>query len=280
MTSTNAVHFVIRAGRADAVALADSAETLFARSDWTVTRSVLGDERETEPSVDAAVNAVIAFGGDGTFLEAVRIAYPVGAKVGGINLGRLGYLAGFEAGEASTLFERVLNDPESATNRTMLEVTPASLVEAHADAFFALNEMTLEKTDPGHLTRLRVEVNGVPFATYSADGIIVATPTGSTAYSLSARGPIISPNVNCLVLVPVAPHMLFDRAMVIAASEQVTFVAEREAILTADGRVRARLLPGESLTCTVAAKPLSVFEPVRDFHQVLRRKFNLVELEC
>lgn len=200
--------------------------------------------------------------------------------MGGINLGRLGYLAGFEAAEAEDLFDRVLNDPTSVTERTMVEATACLADQGNAKVFYALNEISLEKTDPGHVTRLRVAVNEVDFATYSADGIIVATPTGSTAYALSARGPIVSPNVNCLIFVPVAPHMLFDRAMVFADSDCIAFTAERDTVVTADGRNLVRMSPGDALTCRIAEHPLTVFEPERDFHQVLRRKFNLVELEC
>ncbi len=132
MTTTNAVHFVIRAGRSDAVALADRAEELFLRNDWTVTRSLLDDDRAPEYSLGNSVDTVIAFGGDGTFLEAVRIAYPRGAKVGGINLGRLGYLAGFEASEAEALFERV-----RATKGTPMADTLKALAAENGKALTA-----------------------------------------------------------------------------------------------------------------------------------------------
>ena len=96
----------------------------------------------------------------------------------------------------------------------------------------------LEKVHTGRLARLEVEINGTFFTTYAADGVIVATPTGSTAYSFSARGPIVSPRHRCLLLTPVSPHMLFDRSLVLAPEESLRFVVcdDRSVVLTADGR--------------------------------------------
>ena len=106
-----------------------------------------------------------------------------------------------------------------------------------AGTWYALNEAVLEKVHTGRLVRLDVEINGTAFMTYAADGVIVATPTGSTAYNFSAGGPIVSPRHRCLLLTPVSPHMLFDRSLVLDADETVRFTVceDRSVVLTADG---------------------------------------------
>jgi NAD+ kinase len=143
-----------------------------------------------------------------------------------------------------------------------------------------LNEAVLEKVRTGRLARLAVDINGTYFTTYAADGVIVATPTGSTAYSFSARGPIVSPRHRCLLLTPVSPHMLFDRSLVLDAEEELRFrvVEERSVALTLDGMVRGELHAGDTVTCSGGPRPARVvtFGP-RDFHQILKAKFGLAD---
>ena len=146
--------------------------------------------------------------------------------------------------------------------------------------WYALNEAVLEKLHTGRLARLDVEVNGTFFTTYAADGVIVATPTGSTAYSFSARGPIVSPRMRCLLLTPVSPHMLFDRSLVLGADETVRFVVSdhRSVTLTADGLERGELAAGDTVTCTAGPRPARIVTFARrDFHQILKAKFGLAD---
>ena len=136
----------------------------------------------------------------------------------------------------------------------------------------------LEKVHTGRLVRLEVEINGTFFTTYAADGVIVATPTGSTAYSFSARGPIVSPRHRCLLLTPVSPHMLFDRSLVLAPEETLRFSVcdDRSVVLTADGRELGELAAGDAVSCQGGRRPARIvtFGP-RDFHQILKAKFGL-----
>ena len=159
----------------------------------------------------------------------------------------------------------------------MLQVTIESDGPA-GGSWWALNEAVLEKPQPGRLARLDVVINGAPFTTYAADGVIVATPTGSTAYSFSARGPIVSPRLRCLLLTPVSPHMLFDRSLVLDADEELALVVsdDRPVLLTIDGRERGELEPGDVVRCTGGPRPARIvtFGP-RDFHQILKAKFGL-----
>ena len=146
--------------------------------------------------------------------------------------------------------------------------------------YVVLNEAVVEKTESGHTIRLAVSINDNFFTTYAADGLIVATPTGSTAYALSARGPIVSPHLRALLLTPVAPHMLFDRTLVLDEREWVTLevIDGRGASLSLDGRNTARLVTGESITCRVGSHDARLVTfGKRDFHQILKIKFGLAD---
>src|SRR5687768_10632354 len=160
----------------------------------------------------------------------------------------------------------------------VLEVAVAS--DAAPGRWWALNEVVIEKEQHGRLVRLDVSINGAFFTTYAADGVIVATPTGSTAYSFSARGPIVSPQHRCLLLTPVSPHMLFDRSLVLDAGEELRFRVEddRGVALALDGTVRGQLERGDTVTCTGGPRPARIvtFGP-RDFHQILKAKFGLAD---
>jgi NAD+ kinase len=144
-------------------------------------------------------------------------------------------------------------------------------------AWYALNEAVVEKLRAGHLIYLDVSINGSAFTSYAADGLIVATPTGSTAYSFSAGGPIVSPDLRCTVLTPISPHMLFDRSLVLAEHEEVAFVVNgRNVALTIDGRELGELCSGDRVRCRVATEPLRLVSVrPRDFHQILKTKFSL-----
>ena len=223
------------------------------------------------------LDVVISLGGDGTMLRAVDLAYEVGVPVLGVNVGQLGYLTEVEPQDLPAALERVISGDYEVIERMVLEIT----VESHGPArgkWYALNEAVLEKVHTGRLVRLEVEINGSPFTTYAADGVIVATPTGSTAYSFSARGPIVSPRHRCLLLTPVSPHMLFDRSLVLDAEESVRFVVcdDRSVVLTADGLELGNLAGGDAVSCTGGSHPARIvtFGP-RDFHQILKAKFGL-----
>jgi NAD+ kinase len=225
----------------------------------------------------AGLDLAVSLGGDGTMLRTVDLVYDAGVPVLGVNVGQLGYLAEVEPADIDAALERLLAGRYAVTDRMMLQVTIDSKGPA-AGRWWALNEAVLEKPHPGRLARLDVVINGSFFTSYAADGVIVATPTGSTAYSFSARGPIVSPRVRCLLLTPVSPHMLFDRSLVLDAEEELALVVsdDRPVLLTIDGRERGVLEPGDIVRCTGGPGPARVvtFGP-RDFHQILKAKFGL-----
>jgi NAD+ kinase len=222
------------------------------------------------------LDLVVSIGGDGTMLHTVQLAYPAGVPILGVNAGQLGYLTAIEPAELDGALPRLLGGAYAVAERTMLEVEVTSGGATRRE--HALNEAVLEKRQPGHLVRLELSINGTPFTTYAADGVIVATPTGSTAYSFSARGPIASPALACLMLTPISPHMLFDRTLVLAPHEELDLSVResREVVCTMDGRHIDVLVPGDRVVCRVAADPLRVVElRSRDFHQILKAKFSL-----
>ena len=196
---------------------------------------------------------MISLGGDGTMLHAVDLVYPEAVPILGVNVGQLGYLTEVEPDELEASMARLLAGDFAVSERMVLDVRVTSQGPA-AGTWFALNEAALEKQRSGHLIRLDVSINGSAFTTYAADGVIVATPTGTTAYSFSVRGPIASPALRCLVLTPVSPHMLFDRSLVLADSEELGFDVcdDRGVVLTLDGRELGQLGAGDRVTCRAA----------------------------
>jgi len=222
----------------------------------------------------AGVDVVVALGGDGTVLRTVDLLGGAAVPVIGVNLGQLGYLTEVESSEVRAAVERVLAGTHQLERRMMLEV----VVEATGQRFLALNEVTLDRTVSGHTVRIDVTIDGQPFTPYEVDALIVATPTGSTAYGLSAGGPIVAPTHRCVLLTPVSPHMLFDRTLVLEASSSValTIGGHRAAVLCVDGRDEGIVLPGGTVRCAVAAEEalLAVFGP-RDFPGLLKAKFKL-----
>jgi NAD+ kinase len=193
----------------------------------------------------------------------------------GINIGHLGYLTQIDPDGARMALKRFLSGAYAIESRMLLAVQVEGASEG---SYIALNEAVIEKTPSGHTVRLAVSVNGEFFTTYAADGLIVATPTGSTAYSFSARGPIVAPDHRCLVLTPVSPHMLFDRSLVLDADEDVRLVVidERRAVLTLDGRALGTLETGDAVTCAAGPEPARIVSfGGRNFHQILKTKFRL-----
>jgi NAD+ kinase len=146
--------------------------------------------------------------------------------------------------------------------------------------YLALNEVVVEKTVPGHTIRVAASIGGRPFVTYAADGLLVATPTGSTAYNLSARGPIVSPRLRAVVVTPISPHMLFDRPLVLEPDEwlRLRLADPRPAVVVVDGLSAGVIHPGDVVVCRASkvCARLVVFGD-RNFHAVLKARFGLTD---
>jgi NAD+ kinase len=233
----------------------------------------LGDDR---PAREA--DLAISLGGDGTMLRTVELLGGAPTVILGVNVGQLGYLTEVEPGAMTGALERYAAGAYEVEERMMLAVDADPVGEAPARSWRALNEATIERRESGHTVRLLVRIDGAPFTTYAADGLIVATPTGSTAYSLSARGPVISPRHRALLLTPVSPHMLFDRALVLDPDEtiEIEVTGHRSADLNVDGQHALTLQQGSTTRFGAAAEAARFvrFGP-RRFHQILKAKFGL-----
>jgi NAD+ kinase len=233
-----------------------------------------------ESGLAVGVDVAVAIGGDGTMLRAVRLMADHDVPVLGINVGQLGYLTETDPAEWESALERLLAGEYAVDERMLLRVTvdAASDVGQDLGPQLVLNEAVLEKSSMGHTARLRVSIDGRFFTSYVADGLIVATPTGSTAYALSARGPIVAPNLWAILLTPVSPHMLFDRTLVLESSTELRLevCGGRPATLSVDGQNLVTLADGDAIVCTGAERPARLVSFARrDFHGILKSKFGL-----
>jgi len=227
----------------------------------------------------ADLEFVITLGGDGTVLRTIDLVASFGVPVLGVNVGHLGYLTEVESPALATAVQRLIAGDYTVVERMVLAVTVSSAGPV-GGRWSALNEAVLEKRQSGRFVRLAVCINGTFFTTYAADGVIVATPTGSTAYSFSAGGPIVSPSHRAMLLTPISPHMLFGRPMVLGPDETLLFevLDDRDVDLFVDGIEIGTLHTGDTVSCTAADHParFATLTP-RDFHQVLKAKFGLAD---
>jgi NAD+ kinase len=239
----------------------------------------LQDLATEEHEFAAGLDVAVSLGGDGTMLRTVELVAAQGVPVIGVNLGQLGYLTEVDPEHLHPCLESFFAGTYGLEERMLLRVVvDAPSGGVVVDEAIALNEAVLEKTLSGHTVRLDVEINGQPFTPYATDGLIIATPTGSTAYAFSARGPIIAPTHRSLQLTPVSPHMLFDRTLILDpdATVRITVEGHRPAFLSVDGRPAGELKQGDAVVCSASpfSARLVVFAP-RDFHQILKAKFGL-----
>ena len=238
-----------------------------------------GRNRDAPMPLDLAVS----LGGDGTMLRTVDLVSPHEVPVLGVNLGHLGYLTAVEPNDLRDALRRFLAGDFQVESRMTLDVSVTD--ERNGGVYTtvhgsALNDVVLQRTSPGRTMRTEVSVNGVSFLQFASDSLILATPTGSTAYNLSARGPIVSPLAQVQILTPVAPHMLFDRSLVLDADEAVSIVTigEQSADVVVDGWLTTTLEPGQKLhsrRCAKDARLVTFGE--RNFHRILKSKFNLAD---
>jgi NAD+ kinase len=234
----------------------------------------LDEKGVPESDFGPGLDLVISLGGDGTMLRTVSLVAFDDVPILGVNFGQLGYLTQVEPVELSSRLERFFAGTHQIQERMLVEVR----LGGSTRTWVALNEAVLERTAAGHTVRLAVALDGNFFTTYAADALIVATPTGSTAYSLSARGPIVAPDHRALLLTPVSPHMLFDRTLVLNPDEVVRLQVQghRPATLSVDGQAVLDLDEGDAIECRASAHSARLVTfGTRDFHQILKAKFGL-----
>ena len=222
------------------------------------------------------LDVAVSVGGDGTMLRTFGLVSRCGVPILGINMGHLGYLTAVQPAQWQEAVTRVLAGDYGIEERMTIDVQRLAAGNA-TEPRTALNDAVVEKQAAGHTVRVAVSLSGQRAISYAADGLIVSTPTGSTAYNLSAGGPVLSPDIQALVVSPVAAHSLFGRSLVVGPEEVVRVEVEAgTAVLGVDGGHSGLLRAGDVVECRVSEHPARfVTFGERDFWRVITAKFGL-----
>ncbi len=229
----------------------------------------------SEPSeLDKAIDVFLSIGGDGTFLESVTYVKDLGIPIAGINSGRLGFLANISKNEIETAIGKIVTKSYSFEERELIQlIAPKDLF---GNCNFALNEITVSKKDSSSMITIHAYLNGQFLNTYWADGLIVSTPTGSTAYSLSVGGPIVVPDAKNFIITPLAPHNLTVRPIVVSNSQEISLKIEgrdKNYLISLDRRYKT-IKPGIEIKMNKARFKIKLIRhDDRTFFSTLREKF-------
>lgn len=223
------------------------------------------------------VDMVILFGGDGTFLYTARYFIGTDIPILGINLGKLGFLTEIEINELDNTLEKIYNNNFTVEKRMLLK-TRVSRKDEIVYENFALNDIVINRGGNAKMVRIKLYINNEFVNSYRADGLILATPTGSTAYNLSAGGPIINPQIRAIIITPICPHTLYVRPMVISEREEVKIVVSGESEsmkITADGRDTQNLKKQDEIMVKAAQKSISTVKfSGKTFYTILHEKMR------
>jgi NAD+ kinase len=250
---------------------------VLAESDSTVDFGETRVERRPSAALAAAANLMVAIGGDGTMLHAARLAAPHGVPVLGVNRGRLGFLADIGPQDVRDRLDEILDGRYVQDRRAMLSATLSTgggTVTAQA-----LNDVVLQKWQTGRTLDFETWIDDRYVNAHRADGLVVATATGSTAYALSCGGPILYPELDALVLAPISPHTLSDRPIVIRSSSRIEIRLlerpETQAQVICDGLPLGELALGEKLLIAPADNSVTLLHPQdHDYFRILRSKLR------
>lgn len=227
--------------------------------------------KEITPSIDLA----ITLGGDGTMLHAVDILWGTGIPIAGINIGKLGFLTAGEVYQAEEVLVQVFDGKYKVSERMPIGCSLGT--DGSHGQYRALNEIVIGKLARERLIHLSTYINGDYFMRYSGDGLIISSATGSTAYSLSSGGPIVTPELKCFLMTPICAHMLFSRPMVLNYDDRITVVVEEEPenlALSIDGREEVDVPIGERIEFSLLDTTIRILELADvTFYGTVRRKF-------
>jgi NAD+ kinase len=245
---------------------------------YSITEKLLSNQKSYENEfIYKNSDFILVLGGDGTMLGAARNVSKYGTPILGINMGRLGFMTDVEINDTFEALEKVIAGKYEIEERMMLE---ANIINKSGDKknFLCLNEICIAKGIMSKMLSLQININDGYFDSYHADGILIATPTGSTAYSLSAGGPIVNPMVNVLLITPICPHSLSARAIIVSENEVIGInIAEfhQDSYLTVDGQENYKINENDSIIikkAKCATKLIKVSN--RSFYDVLRTKLK------
>jgi NAD+ kinase len=229
----------------------------------------------TAAQLGASIDVLVVLGGDGTFLTGASLVADQGVPLLGINLGGLGFLTHYALAEARQAVVAAVEGRLPVDERMRLRVN--LLVRGQVEeARQALNEAAITQPAIARLLDLSAELDGSPICRYRADGLILSTPTGSTAYNLAAGGPILTPDLEAIVLTPICPHTLTNRPVVVRPDSNIV-VTNRGAgpvTLTVDGQWTRELAPGDGIQIVKAQRPLRTFRALSPFFAILRTKLH------
>ncbi|MDJ0924682.1 MAG: NAD(+)/NADH kinase [Acidimicrobiia bacterium] len=258
---------VVLAGRDDVSEVVEQFATLAAALGFKTVDAL-------EPAAAAASpQLIVGIGGDGTLLRAAHLAHELDVPVIGINLGTVGYLAEVEPENIEEMLRRLAGGQLGMHSRMTVSAETPDGAMLHG-----INDVVMEKVLSPRLVQIAVEVNEDFFTTFRADGLIVATPLGSTAYSLSAGGPVVDPDLDVLIMTPVAPHSLMSRPTVFtpATSLRFTVATERQVRVNVDGRLGPVLEEGEWVVVRAGVRPVRFLTMgIHPFPQAARHQFGL-----
>jgi NAD+ kinase len=229
-----------------------------------------------EDNFGSECDIVVVLGGDGTILRAARLVADLGRPVLGINLGQLGFLAGFSPAEAKVALSSAIAGQLACSPRMRLAVT-YKRTGAEPVVRHALNDAVIHQGAMARLIDVEAFCDGQLIAAYRADGLIIATPTGSTAYNMAAGGPIVVPGQAAMAITPICAHALTNRPLVLGARSilQLQLAADaRGVILTVDGQWATSFLPGDVVEMTESQQPLLLFASQQSFFDVMRDKLH------
>lgn len=261
------VLLVVHTGRADTRHTAEKVAGWFAAAD--VKLRVLAEEAPqldhtcyqnvvpSGPEAAAGTELVFVLGGDGTLLRAAELARPAGVPVLAVNMGRIGFLTEADSNVLEQAVAQVIDQKYAVDDRMTVDVT-ARLGDRRLAHTWALNEASVEKSSRERILDVRIEVDGRPVSAFGCDGVLCATPTGSTAYAFSAGGPVVWPDVQALLVVPSNAHAMFSRPLVVSPDSVVAVEVDPDghpAVLCCDGRRTYVLPPGARVEVVGGTKP-------------------------
>jgi len=273
MTTIKRIGIIANSSKEHAV---EQAECL---RDWLAGRGVQvsleteqnGDDSETGRFA-SSIDMVVVFGGDGTLLVAARHVKEYGVPIVGINLGGFGFMTVINLNEMFHVMEIILRGDYTTSRRMMIDAS----IGGHT--YSALNDIVISRGGLSRMVNLETSVDEDYLATFKADGLIISTPTGSTAYSLSTGGPIVFPEHNSIIITPICPHSLTNRPIMLppGVTIQVALMDGEEAVKVAiDGQVLNALRPGERITIRKSAYSINIVDsPLRGYLEVLRTKLG------
>jgi NAD+ kinase len=274
--------FLLKRGKPEAAEIGAELAALLVHRGATVV--VTDEDAGTFPRAKAVpperlgseIDVLVVLGGDGTFLHGASLVADHGVPLLGINLGSLGFMTHYSLDQARAAIEAASAGQLPIDERMRLRVGIRSVLGKETETRTALNEAVITQRSIARLLDLEAQLDGSSIARYKADGLIVSTPTGSTAYNLAAGGPILTPDLEAIVLTPICPHTLTNRPVVMRGGARivVTNVSGSPVTLTVDGQWSRELGPSDSIEVQKAERPLRTFRPPSAFFAILRKKLS------